>query len=152
MKIGGGGIGGKVTRGVIAGTIGGIASNLIGGSFSMGARLGAMSRFFNDEHGFARVKDFGKQVWNGVKEWFANGPDAHINRNVNQSCPTTCDGINNGDYFEEGQAPLHGGDEGYFTYRGIGPENRGFQCTYQTQCSGNPAAPLIQDPAYAGNR
>ncbi len=48
-----------------AALLGGVAQKLIGGSFSMGARLGAFSRFFNTEGQAVKIGD-------KIEQWFKN--------------------------------------------------------------------------------
>jgi hypothetical protein len=80
--------------------------------------------------------------------------DWHKNRNDLQECPNTCANLDQSQYWEEGQAALHGGDKGYFTYRGNASETKGYQCTYETQCTGVNSLDVdiqrIDHPDYAG--
>ncbi|MBL4868565.1 MAG: RHS repeat-associated core domain-containing protein, partial [Pseudomonadales bacterium] len=125
----------------IVATLGGVASEATGGDFLNGALTAATVHLYNHREAKAAQKESWK-------------PDWHKNRNDNQACPTTCAKLDQSQYWEEGQAKLHGGGQGYFTYRGDSDATQGYQCTYATQCTGissvDQSIPLITDPAHAG--
>jgi len=131
--------GGRIGGTIAAATVGGTASKITGGKFSNGAQTGAFQFLYGELSG--------SQQEEGVPDW-------HKNRNDNQQCPATCADLDKNQYWEEGQAPLHGGDKGYFTYRGDSSLTKGNQCVYAAQCSGvnsvDQSIRRIDNPVYAG--
>ena len=113
-------VGGVIGGTIAAATVGGTASKITGGKFSNGAQTAAF-QFLYGEFSAAQQKEV---------------PDWHANRNENQQCPSNCAGLDKNQYWEEGQSPLHGGDKGYFTYRGDSSLTKGNQCVYAAQCTG----------------
>ena len=126
---------------VVSGTI----SAATGGKFANGAATGAFGQILGGEAKAQRGRDTQQQ--GGLY-------DKHKNRNDNQQCPATCADLDKNQYWEEGQAPLHGGDKGYFTYRGDSSLTKGNQCVYAAQCSGvnsvDQSIRRIDNPVYAG--